>query len=200
MRPLIMDFNGDRVVNNIGDQYMFGPSIMVIPVYKYKARSREVYFPSQCGWYDFYSGKYLNGGQNQTVDAPYERIPLYIREGTIIPFGPEIQYTSEKPVDPITLMVYTGKDGEFTLYEDEGTNYNYEKGWFSKINFTYNEAKRELIIGERKGSFEGMVKSRTFNIVFISKNKPVPIDPLPTPDKTVTFDGTRISITENLKR
>jgi alpha-D-xyloside xylohydrolase len=189
MRPLIMDFNGDVNVNSISDQYMFGPSLMVAPVYKYKARSRVVYFPESCGWYDFYSGKYLRGGQKLNVNAPYVRLPLYVREGTILPVGPEIQYTREKPADPLILFVYTGKDCDFTLYEDEGVNYNYEKGSYSNIPISYNQEKRQLIIGERKGTFPGMPDTRTFKIVFISKEKPVSYDPEIIPDQTVTYDG-----------
>ncbi len=194
MRPLIMDFNGDPYVYDISDQYMFGPSLMVAPVYKYKARNREIYFPAMCGWYDFYSGKYLNGGQRLMVDAPYERIPLYVREGTILPAGPEIQYTSEKPADPLTLFVYTGKDCEFTLYEDEGINYNYEKGSYSNIRFSYSEGKSELTVDERKGEFDGMLKTRTFNFVFIDKNKSVGFDPDVIPDRTITYTGEKVTI------
>ncbi|MCX6255005.1 MAG: DUF5110 domain-containing protein [Bacteroidia bacterium] len=194
MRPLIMDFNGDSEVNNIGDQYMFGPSLMVAPVYKYKARDREVYFPALCGWYDFYTGKFINGGQKQNVDAPYEKLPLYVREGTILPIGPEIQYTDEKPVDPVTLFVFTGKDCTFTLYEDEGTNYNYEKGACSTIKFSSNNESRTLTIGERKGEYNGMLKTRTFNAVWISREKPVPFDPGATPDTTITYDGNTVTV------
>jgi alpha-D-xyloside xylohydrolase len=189
MRALFMDFNGDQKVKNIGDQYMFGPFLMVAPVCKYLARNREVYFPASCGWYDFYSGKYFKGGQMLNIDAPYERLPLFAREGTILPVGPDIQFTREKLADPVTLFVYTGQDGTFNLYEDEGVNYNYEKGSYSNIPFTYNEEKKELTIGERKGTFPGMPKSRTFKIVFIGKDKPVPYDPDLIPDLTVLYDG-----------
>ncbi|HZL12053.1 MAG TPA: TIM-barrel domain-containing protein [Prolixibacteraceae bacterium] len=194
MRPLIMDFNGDTAVNNIGDQYMFGPSLMVAPVYKYKARNREVYFPSANGWYDFYSGKYFDGGQKLTVDAPYERMPLFVKEGSIVPFGPEIQYTGEKQANDITLYVYTGKDAEFTLYEDEGVNYNYEKGDFSTIPFKYNEEAGKLTIGDATGSFDGMLKSRTFNIVWVSQQKPEAYDLSKKTDATVTYEGKALEI------
>ncbi len=194
MRPLIMDFNGDPNVISIGDQYMFGPSLMVAPVYKYKARTREIYFPGSCGWYDFYTGKYLQGGQKINAEAPYDKIPLYVREGTILPIGPEIQYTGQTPADPVTVCIYTGKNCEFTLYEDEGTNYNYEKGAFSNIRFNYNEEKKELLIDERKGDFAGMLKSRTFKIVFIGKSEPVPFDSDLKPYKTITYSGSRINI------
>ncbi len=171
MRPLVMDFSADKKVENIGDQYLFGPAFMVCPVYTYEARDREVYFPKGSNWYDFYTGQFIQGGQTLKVDAPYERIPLYIREGAIIPVGPEIQYTDEKPAETIVLYVYRGQNGNFTLYEDEGVNYNYEKGAYSNISFSYNEEDGTLTIGERKGQFDGMLMKRTFVVVPVSKNK-----------------------------
>lgn len=194
MRALVMDFNGDEQVNNIGDQYMFGPSLMVAPVYQYKARNREVYFPAANGWYDLYSGKYTGGGQKISVGAPYERMPLFVKEGSIVPFGPEIQYTGEKQADVITLYVYTGKNAEFTLYEDEGVNYNYEKGAFSTIQFKYDEQSGKLTIGEAVGSFAGMLKSRTFNIVWVGKQKPVAFDLNRKGDESVVYDGKAIEV------
>ena len=195
MRAMVMDFEADQQVNNIGDQYMFGPSILVAPVYQYKARSREVYFPASTGWYDLYTGKYVKGGQKLTVDAPYERIPLFVKEGSIVPFGPEIQFTGEKPADEITLYVYTGKDAEFTLYEDEGVNYNYEKGAFSTIPLKYSEETGKLTIGDVRGSFEGMLKSRKFNIVWISKQKPVAFDLSKKADAVITYEGKMVEVT-----
>ena len=189
MRPLVMDFTADAQVNNIGDQFMFGPAMMVAPVYEYGARSREMYFPAICGWYDFYSGKYVSGGQKLTVDAPYEHIPLFVREGAIIPYGPDMQYSDEKPASEITLYVYAGQDGAFTLYEDEGVNYNYEKGQYATIPFTYKEAEGTLTVGARKGEFPGMLKERTFNVVKVSKDKPQPFD-LKVKGVVVKYDGT----------
>jgi alpha-D-xyloside xylohydrolase len=176
MRPLIMDFSADKNVENIGDQFMFGPAFMVCPVYTYLARKREVYFPGGSNWYDFYTGQYIQGGQMLSVDAPYEHIPLYIREGAIIPVGPEIQYTGEKPAETIVLYVYRGQNGTFTLYEDEGTNYNYEKGAYSNIPFSYNNTDGVLTIGERTGKFEGMLEQRTFIIKTVSKDTPKPFN------------------------
>jgi alpha-D-xyloside xylohydrolase len=194
MRALILDFNGDTAVNNIGDQYLFGPSLMVAPVYQYKARNREVYFPKTNGWYDFYSGKYVDGGQKLTVDAPYEHIPLFVKEGSIVPFGPEIQYTGQKPASEITLYVYTGKDGGFTLYEDEGVNYNYEKGACSTIPFKYDEQTGKLIIGDRNGSFNGMLEQRKFNVVWVSREKPASFDLNRKPDVMVNYDGKTVEV------
>jgi len=194
MRPLFMDFPTDKKVENISDQFMFGPAFMVCPVYSYEARNRNVYFPADSNWYDFYTGNYITGGKQINVDAPYERIPLYIREGSIIPVGPEIQYTGEKPADKIVLYVYKGKDGSFTLYEDEDNNYNYESGKYSNIAFTYNDANGTLTIDERKGQFEGMLKSRTFEIVTVSKDKPKAFN-YDAKGQSVTYDGRRQTIT-----
>jgi len=173
---------------------MFGPSLMVAPVYQYKARNREVYFPAATDWYDLYSGKYIDGGQKISVDAPYERMPLFVKEGSIVPFGPEIQYTGEKQADEITLYVYTGKDAEFTLYEDEGVNYNYEKGAYNTIQFKYAEQTGKLTIGDATGSFDGMLKSRKFNVVWVGKQKPVAFDLSKKADETITYEGKSIEV------
>ncbi|MCW0484535.1 TIM-barrel domain-containing protein [Gaoshiqia sediminis] len=188
MRPLVMDFSFDKRVENIGDQYMFGPSFMVCPIYRYEDRQRDVYFPNNGGWYNFYSGEYIAGGQKLTVDAPYERIPLFVKEGAIIPVGPEIQYTEEKPAAEIVLYVYRGQNGNFTLYEDEGVNYNYEKGACSNILFSYNDAEGTLTIGDRKGEFDGMLKERNFVIVPVSKENPKAFQP-DAQGQTVHYDG-----------
>jgi alpha-D-xyloside xylohydrolase len=187
MRPMVMDFTADKNVRNLGDQYMFGPSLLVAPVYKYGARQREVYLPESTQWYDFYTGAVVPSGQ-QTVAAPYERIPLFVRAGSIIPFGPDIQWTNEKPADNITLYVYAGENGKFTLYEDEGVNYNYEKGKYATIEFSYDDATSTLTISDRKGEFDGMLKSRTFNVVKVSKDKAVAYDKN-TKGVTVNYDG-----------
>ena len=176
MRPLVMDFTADTTVNNIGDQYMFGPSLMVSPVYQYGARKREVYFPESAGWYNFYTGRFQVGGERKNVDAPYERIPLYVRAGSIIPFGPEMQYADEKPAEHIKVYVYQGADAEFTLYEDENVNYNYEQGKYSVIPMTYNDATGQFTIGKRKGEFDGMLKERTFEIIQVNPEHPVAFD------------------------
>lgn len=169
MRGLVMDFPGDKEVKNIGDQYMFGPSLLISPVYNYKERNRDLYLPAGQGWYDLLSGEYLQGGQHMKVAAPYEKMPVFVKEGSIIPTGPELQYTEEKKADTITLHVYTGKNTVFTLYEDENTNYNYEKGAFSQVPITYNEATKDLTIGQRKGTFPGMLTDRVFKIIWISR-------------------------------
>ena len=176
MRALVMDFSADTTVRNIGDQYMFGPGILVNPVTDHLARSRKVYLPANTGWYNLYDGKFFDGGQTITAGAPLQKIPLYIKEGSIIPYGPAMEYTSEKPADPINLFIYAGKDATFDLYEDENTNYNYEAGKYSTIQFRYNEAAHTLTIEDRKGSFNGMRKKRRFNIIVVDKNTPAIFD------------------------
>lgn len=176
MRGLAMDYANDKNVYDIDDQYMFGPSLLISPIYEYKARERDIYFPEGKGWYDIYSGKYQAGGIEKTIAAPYEIMPIYAPAGSIIPFGPEIEYTTQKEPDYITLMVYTGADGSFTLYEDEGVNYNYEDGKYSTITFSYSEDAQTLTIGDSQGEYDGMLKDRKFNVVFVSKTNPVGID------------------------
>lgn len=194
MRAMVMDFGSDKKVKDIGDQYMFGPSILVAPVYEYKARSRPVYLPSSCGWYDLYSGKYFEGGREIVADAPYERMPLFIKEGSIIPVGPGINYTDEKPADPVTLYIYGGRDCAFTLYEDEGNNYNYENGAWSTIKFSYDDKNQQLTIGERNGEFEGMLKTRTIGIVWVTEENAIRFDPDARPDITLTYAGKEIVV------
>lgn len=194
MRGLTMDFPDDRRVQNIGDQYLFGPSLMVCPVYKYKKRERDVYFPNNGGWYNLYSGEYIAGGQKLNVRSPYERMPLFVREGSILPVGPEIEYTTQKEPQLIKLYVYTGASGRFKLYEDEGTNYNYEEGAFSTIPFLYDETTRTLTIGKRTGEFEGMLKNRKFEVIFISKAKPHTFAPSKDKGIVIEYSGEPVAV------
>jgi alpha-D-xyloside xylohydrolase len=195
MRALVMDFPGDPAVKDIGDQYLFGPSLLINPVTTYGARSREVYLPAGQGWYDLYSGRYAGpGGRSITADAPYERMPVFVKEGSIVPFGPELQYTGEKPADTVTLFVYTGRDARFTLYEDEGTNYNYEKGAWSAIPFSYNEAAGTLTIGRREGTFPGMGEQRTFRVRWVKKDQASALAFDGPADNTIPYNGDATTI------
>lgn len=194
MRGLVMDFSGDPAVKNIGNQFMFGQSFLVSPVTDFKATTKVVYLPSTTGWFDFYSGKYYYGGQQITTDAPLERIPLFVKEGSVIPFGPAMQYASEKLADTITLYVYTGKDANFTIYEDENSNYNYENGKYTNIPLVYNEHTKSLTIDNIKGGFDGMLKERTFRIIWVSKNQNIGFDIDRTPDAVVKYTGNKISV------
>jgi len=194
MRALVMDFSDDKKVLNIGDEFMFGPALLINPVTEYEVRKRDVYLPAGTGWYDLKSGRYYDGGQTILADAPYTDIPIFVKEGSIIPFGPAIQYTTEKQADPIRLFVYTGCDGEFTLYEDENVNYNYEKGAYSVIALKYCEDTQFLTIGARQGEFPGMLKERTFEIVWVGKNNPVGLDLEAPADVSVLYDGNELMV------
>ncbi|HYO22421.1 MAG TPA: TIM-barrel domain-containing protein [Flavisolibacter sp.] len=197
MRGLVMDFPADTAVTNLGDQYLFGRSLLINPVYNYKQRTRELYLPKGIGWYNLYNGQYNEGGKRITAEAGYERMPLYVKAGSVLPFGPDLQYTSEKPAEEITLFVYTGADGSCTLYEDEGTNYNYEKGAFATIPMKYNEATKTLTIGERKGSFNGMLQQRKFNVVWVTKDGKTGIETPFKTDQSVSYSGKAITIKRN---
>jgi alpha-D-xyloside xylohydrolase len=167
MRGLIMDFSDDPNVKNISDEYMFGPSILVAPVSDYKARSREVYLPKGT-WYDFYTARSYDGGQKVKADAPLDKMPLFVKAGAIIPAGPDIQYTEEKKADPLTLYIFPGANGSFTIYEDENTNYHYEQGEFTNIDVRYDHASKSVTIGKRQGRFNGMLTKRKFEIVWVN--------------------------------
>ncbi|MGZ5247900.1 MAG: TIM-barrel domain-containing protein, partial [Flavitalea sp.] len=194
MRGLVMDFPKDTAVQNIADQYMFGPALMINPVYQPKQTEREVYLPASQGWYDLYSGEHFKGGRKINASAPYERMPVFVKEGSIIPFGPDLLYTSEKPADTISLFVYAGKDAAFTIYEDEGNNYDYEKGKSVSIPINYNEATKTLTIENRKGSFEGMLQQRVFRISIITPYKTKGIDTAPGFDREIIYTGKKMSV------
>ena len=194
MRGLVMDFAKDTAVLNIGDQYMFGSSLLINPVYEYKQRSRELYLPKSAGWYDLYSGKWYAGGQKINADAPYERMPVFIKSGSIIPFGPAMQYTAEKPADTITLNVYTGADASFNFYEDEGTNYNYEKGASAVIPIKYTEATKTITVDDRKGSFDGILSKRIFRINIITPKQAKNLDFDAKCDKEIFYTGKKLLI------
>ncbi|MBQ3722773.1 MAG: DUF5110 domain-containing protein [Bacteroidales bacterium] len=167
MRGLPMDFPSDLQARQVADQWLFGPALMPCPVCEYKARSREVYFPVSArdrGWYDFYTEEPVAAGQTLTVPAPYGRIPLFVRAGSILPLGPDMQWSDEKAADPIELRIYPGADADFRLYEDDGVSYAYEKGNYSVIPIHWDDASRTLTINSREGSFPGMLQSRTFNV------------------------------------
>lgn len=195
MRGLVMDFNGDEKVLDIKDQWMFGSALMACPVGEYQKYSREVYLPKQKGWYDFYTGAYHAGGQTIVADAPFDKIPVFIPEGAILPIGPEMQWSDEKKPELIDLYVYAGKDGSYTLYEDEGTNYNYEKGKYAVIDFKYDDARKQVTIGARKGSFDGMLQKRRFNIILVDQKKQQGVNLAKSPKgKVVKYSGQAMTV------
>jgi alpha-D-xyloside xylohydrolase len=193
MRPLVMDFRTDERAANIGDQFMFGPAILVSPVTEPAATSRSVYLPA-AKWYDFWLGTAVEGVHVVDANAPLERIPLFIRAGSIVPMGPEMEWSTEKAEDPIELRVYRGADGDFTLYEDENDNYNYEKAVYATIPLHWDDRASILTIGAGKGEFPGMLHKRTFRVVFVRDNHGVGIDPTDAVDKVVEYSGTKLEV------
>ncbi len=170
LRALVMDFRSDALARTIGDEFMFGPALLVAPVMTYGARERMVYLPSsEGGWYDFWTGDHVEGGQVLMAEAALDTIPLYVRAGAIVPTGPELQYVDEKPANPITLYVFAGADGKFTLYEDQGRDNQYRQGRFSTIALSWRDASRTLSIGARQGWFAGMLRRRMFEVIVVSQ-------------------------------
>jgi alpha-D-xyloside xylohydrolase len=190
MRPLIMDFGHDKQVNSVDNQFMLGPALMVCPVVEFQKRQREVYLPSGAQWYDFYTGKIYEGGQTIEANAPLGSIPLFVKAGSILPIGPEISYAMEPVSSPVKLLVFPGGDSEFTLYEDAGDNYNYEKGEFSSITLKLTQSGKNLVIGSKTGSFRP--SSHTFEVLVAREGKPVKLDEKAI--KTVDYQGEEINI------
>jgi alpha-D-xyloside xylohydrolase len=193
LRPLVMDFPSDATARELADEYMFGPAFLVAPVTHYKQRSRHVYLPGSAGWYNFWTGARADSG-GTIAKVPYGEIPVFVRAGSIVPFGPAMQYTAQKPYDPITVYVYAGANGEFTLYEDQGTNFNYENGAFSEIPISWNDAASTLTIGARTGSFPGMLRTRTIRVVLISGRHPAGFAFSPDFQRSVTYNGSEIRV------
>ncbi|MDQ0641081.1 alpha-D-xyloside xylohydrolase [Pedobacter sp. W3I1] len=188
MRPLMMDFLADQQTHEIGTEYLFGRSILVAPVTKYQVKKWPVYLPKGSGWYNFWTNKYITGGQTVETDAPVDIVPLYVKAGAIIPFGPDVQYATEKKWDNLDIRVYEGADGNFTLYEDENDNYNYEKGAYTTTVFKWDQKSRTLNIADRKGSYAGMLVKRNFNVELISPNSNT------KNTRSVAYKGERISV------
>jgi alpha-D-xyloside xylohydrolase len=196
MRGLAMDFADDLAARNVSDEYLFGKAFLVAPVHKHKARSRQVYLPAGAAWYDFHSGAQHAGGETIDAAAPLSRMPLFVRAGSVVPVGPEVQYTSEKPGAPITLLVFTGADGSFDYYEDDGVSYGYERGEFARIPIRYDSAQETLIIGARSGSYPGMPAQRTFKVRWIKSGGKPPADLDAVADGTVEYKGAEISVAQ----
>jgi alpha-D-xyloside xylohydrolase len=193
MRPLVMDFREDRRAQNIGDQFLFGPAILVNPVTEPGATARHLYLPA-AKWYDFWTGAPIEGGRALDAPSPIDRTPLYVRAGSILPLGPDVEYAAEGSANPIEVRVYRGANGAFTLYEDENDTYNYEKGAYSTILFSWVEATHTLTIGDRAGSFPGMLENRAFRVVFVSENHGTGGGLTENADRTVPYSGKKISV------
>jgi alpha-D-xyloside xylohydrolase len=198
MRPLVMDFRHDTNTFNIADQFLLGPALLVNPVIEPGANSRNVYLPAGANWTDFWTGQTYAGGQTISAVAPIETMPLFARAGSILPCGPAIEYAMQS-VDPMELRVYRGADGAFALYEDEGDNYHYEKGIHATIPISWDEAKHTLTIGKRQGHFPGMLKRRTFRIVWVSPDHGTGIPSTEKADAVVSYNGSELKISSDQK-
>jgi alpha-D-xyloside xylohydrolase len=192
MRPLVMDFRSDAGARTIADQYMFGPAFLVNPVTEYKARSRSVYLPARTTWYDFWSGRRVDGGQTITADAPFDRLPLFVRAGSIVPVGPDQQYIGEKPRESVTIYVYAGADGSFALYEDDGRTYGYERNEFSVVPLSWNEQSKTLTIGD---TVNRPSSTHEFKVVLVSPSSAQGYAGIEAPGKVVKYDGKAVRIT-----
>ena len=198
-RPLVMDWRTDEKTWNIGDEFMFGPAILVNPILKANATHRSVYLPPSPKWYDFWTGAATPGGQEIEAEAPLDRMPLYVRAGSILPMGPEIEYAEQNPGGPIELRIYRGADGQFDLYEDAGDSYDYEKGQHSVIPIRWNESASVLTIGGREGSFPGMAGKRTFRIVAVASGRGIGGEATSDADKEITYEGAEIKVSLHLQ-
>jgi alpha-D-xyloside xylohydrolase len=215
MRALVMDFASDKQALDINDEFMVGKSLLVSPVtepmyWKNKqsgaktmmvedfsiVKSKEVYLPKGADWFDFWTGDYMPGGQKVAKEVPLDILPLYVKAGSIVPWGPAVQYADEKKWDNLEIRVYEGANGEFVLYEDENDNYNYKNGVYSTIRFSWNNKKKTLTIEDRKGSFPGMIANRTFNIVFVNSEQGIGAELSVAYDYVVSYSGKKVTITK----
>jgi alpha-D-xyloside xylohydrolase len=203
MRNLAFDFRDDANVYSIPDQYMFGPAFLVNPVTRQMysganaslgEKTRKVYLPKGAKWYNFWTGDSIDGGQTINADAPIDIMPLYVRAGSIVPMGPEVEYATQKTNQPIEVRIYPGADGIFKIYNDQNDNYNYEKGQYATYTLKWNDKSRTLIISDRKGSFPGMKQKQVFHIVLVSAGYGTNIGVTTNPDKSVTYSGKMVSV------
>ena len=193
MRHLSFDFPEDTAVYGIKDQYMFGPAFLVNPVTTPGATTRSVYLPNAT-WYDFWTGKRVHGGQRIDADAPIGILPLYVRAGSIVPMGPEMEYATQRPEDTLELRIYPGADGSLTFYDDAGDGYEYEQGLFASFKLTYRDKLHQLQIGATKGSFPGMLKKRMLNIVMVGDGVGVDEGSEAKPVKRVVYLGKAMNV------
>jgi len=203
MRSLAFDFRGDSGIDNIPNQYMFGPAFMVSPVTKQLytganaqtgTATRKVYLPKAANWYNFWTGELLNGGQTIDAPAPIDIIPLYVKAGSVIPMGPVMEYATEKTDPPIELRVYPGANGSFEYYEDENDNYNYEKGNYATFSFNWNDKLKRLTISNTNGSYKGMPKKHIFNVVLVNGVHGAGSGAADKADETIIYSGKAISV------
>jgi len=190
---MVMDFQNDATAIKQSYEYMFGKSFLVAPVTEAGVNEWSVYLPKSTTWHNFWTGKRFTGGQTIKTSTPQDRIPLFVKAGSIVPMGKFLQYASEKLMDTVEIRIYAGADGKFVLYEDENDNCNYEKGRYSTIVFNWVEAKKTLTISDRNGSFAGMIRDRKFNLVVVGMNNGLGVS-VSQPDKTITYIGKNVSV------
>lgn len=195
MRALPFDFREDQKALEVDDEYLFGTALLVAPVTVPKAVGRDVYLPKGAGWIDFWTGETYQGGSTVLAKVPLERIPLYAKAGSIVPLGPFMEWSDQKPCDPIELRIYPGADATMCLYEDSGDGYDYEKGARAVIPISWKEADRKLTIGARQGSFPGMLAMKTFHVVWVGPNHGTGMAEA-KPDLVVSYDGTQVMVTK----
>lgn len=188
MRAMFMDFKEDKNTWTNNRQFMFGHNILVCPVGNALFTPEEinrngniknvnwsgtkkfdVYLPAGTKWYDFWTNKLYDGGQNLTTEIPISHSPIFVKAGSILTIGPSVQYANENNYDNIEIIVYPGDDSQFLFYEDEGDNYNYEKGIYSTIPIKWDEKSQTLTVGKREGKFPGMLKERNFTVKIIGQ-------------------------------
>jgi alpha-D-xyloside xylohydrolase len=191
-RPLVMDWRTDPNTWNLGDEFMFGPDLLVNPVLKPNVTKRSVYLPAAPAWYDFWSGKLITDRGEIQADAPLDRMPLFVRAGSILPLGPAIEYATQDSAGPIELRIYRGANGEFNLYEDTGDSYDYEKGEHSIIPIHWEESSGTLTIGAREGAFPRMVESRSFRVVVVGSGHGTGVDAPSSSDADIEYSGKEV--------
>lgn len=198
MRSLAFDFREDAAVHSIPDQYLFGPSFMACPVtsplYATPAanktgKTRTVYLPKGIDWLDFWTGKSFPGGQTVDAPSPMDIMPLFVKAGSIVPMGPLLEYAMQRQADSIELRIYPGANGSFTLYEDAGNTYNYEKGEYATLTFNWNDVRKELSISATKGNFPGRLKKRIFTVVVVKEGYGAGEGVTAKGDKAIVYDG-----------
>ena len=188
LTPLGLAFPNDPACLQEDGQFLFGPGLLVCPVTRPMyydvdsqplegvAKTRTVYLPAGCGWYDFWTGAFYQGGRTVEADAPLDKLPLFVKAGTILPLGPASQYPGAEPHPALTLRVYPGQDGSFTLYDDEGDSYRYEQGAYTETPLTWDDSARVLTIGARQGSYPGMPQSQTYRVVLGDQEQVVTVE------------------------
>jgi alpha-D-xyloside xylohydrolase len=194
MRALAMDFPNDTDALSANYQYMYGKEFLVCPVTDAGVKSQTCYLPKGASWFDFWTGEKYDGGKNLSCMITLQNMPLFVRAGSIIPMGPYMQYANEKKQDKLEIRIYPGADGSFTIYEDEGENYNYEKGHFATIELKWNEASKTLTIGKQQGEFAGMLKQHTFNIVLVNKENGSGVGETMKAEKQISYVGDEMKV------